>query len=71
MYEGQGWGYQREWAQGVLLLVRRGLSIVQDKRGGARGRRAGYDVATQHGQVIIINCHVPHGKGGKEYVAHS
>ena len=21
-----------------------------------------YDVATEHGQVVIINCHVPHGR---------
>ena len=27
---------QREWAQGVPLLVRRGLSVVQDKKVGAR-----------------------------------
>ena len=37
------------------LLVRRGLSIVQDKRVGAKGRRPVYDVATQLGQVVIIN----------------
>ena len=36
---------------------------------GARGRRAVYDVATEHGQVVIINCHVPHGRSVKEYVA--
>ena len=36
---------------------------------GARGRRAVYDVATKHGQVVIINCHVPHGRRVKEYVA--
>ena len=36
---------------------------------GARGRRAVYDVATEHGQVVIINCHVPHGRRVKEYVA--
>ena len=28
-----------------------------------------YDVATEHGQVVIINCHVPHGRTVKEYVA--
>ena len=28
-----------------------------------------YDVATEHGQVVIINCHVPHGRRVKEYVA--
>ena len=51
------------------LLVRRGLSVVQDKKLGAKGRRAVYDVATEHGQVVIINCHVPHGKRVKGYVA--
>ena len=69
MYDKEGREYQREWAQGVLLLVRRGLSVVQDKKVGARGRRAVYDVATEHGQVVIINCHVPHGRRVKEYVA--
>ena len=69
MYDGEGREYQREWAQGVPLLVRRGLSVVQDKNVGARGRRAVYDVATEHGQVVIINCHVPHGRRVKEYVA--
>ena len=69
MYEKEGREYQREWAQGVPLLVRRGLSVVQDKKVGARGRRAVYDVATEHGQVVIINCHVPHGRRVKEYVA--
>ena len=68
MYDKEGREYQREWAQGVPLLVRRGLSLVQDKKVGARGRRAVYDVATEHGQVVIINCHVPHGRGVKEYV---
>ena len=28
-----------------------------------------YDVATEHRQVVIINCHVPHGRRVKEYVA--
>ena len=28
-----------------------------------------YDVATEHGQVVIINCHVRHGGRVKEYVA--
>ena len=60
---------QSEWAQGVPLLVHRGLSVVQDKKVGARGRRAVYDAATEHGQVVIINCHVPHGRRVKEYVA--
>ena len=69
MYDKEGREYQREWAQGVPLLVRRGLSVLQDKKVGARGRRAVYDVATEHGQVVIINCHVPHGRGVKEYVA--
>ena len=68
MYDKVGREYQREWAQGVPLLVRRGLSVVQDKKVGARGRRAVYDVATEHGQVVIINCHVPHGRRVKEYV---
>ena len=69
MYNKEGREYQREWAQGVLLLMRRGLSVIQDKRVGARGRRAVYDVATEHGQVVIINCHVLHGRRVKEYVA--
>ena len=69
MYHKEGRDYQREWAQGLLLLVRRGLKVVQDKKVGARGRRAVYDVATEHGQVVIINCHVPHGRRVKEYVA--
>ena len=68
MYDKEGREYQREWAQGVPLLVRRGLSVVQDKKVGARGRRAVYDVATEHGQVVIINCHVPHWRRVKEYV---
>ena len=42
---------------------------MQDKKVGARGRRAVYDVATGHGQVVIINCHVPHWRRVKEYVA--
>ena len=62
MYDGEGREYQRERAQGVPLLVRRGLSVVQGKKVGARGRRAVYDVTTQHRQLVIINCHVPHGK---------
>ena len=49
--------------------MRRGLSVVQDRKVGTRGRRAVYDVTTKHGQVVIINCHVPHGRGVKEYVA--
>ena len=69
MYDNEEREYQRELAQGVPLLVRRGLSVVQDRKVGARGRRAVYDVATRHGQVVIINCHVPHGKRFKEYVA--
>ena len=69
MYEKEGGEYQREWAQGIPLLVRKGLSVVQDKKVGARGRRAVYGVATEHGQVVIINCHVPHGRRVKEYVA--
>ena len=28
-----------------------------------------YDVAKEHGQVVIINCHVPYGRRVKEYVA--
>ena len=69
MYDNEGREYQRKWAQGVPPLVRRGLSVVQHKKVGARGRRAVYDVATEHGQVVIINCHVPHGRRVKEYVA--
>ena len=65
----EGRGYQQEWAQAMPLLVHRGLSVVQDKKVGARGRRAVYDVATEHGQVVIINWHVPHGRRAKEYVA--
>ena len=30
MYDGEGREYQREWAQGVRLLVCTGLSVVQD-----------------------------------------
>ena len=52
----------------VPLLVHRGLSAVQNKNVGTRGRRVVYDVPTEHGQVVIINCHVPHGKRVKEYV---
>ena len=69
MYDKEGREYQQGWAQGVPLLVRRGLSVVQDKKVGARGRRAVYDVATEHGQVVVINCHVPNGRRVKEYVA--
>ena len=69
MYDKEGREYQQEWAQGEPLLVRRGPSVVQDKKVGARGRRAVYDVATEPGQVVIINCHVPHGRRVKEYVA--
>ena len=69
MYDKEGRQYQREWAQGVPLLVRRGLSVVQDKKVGARGRRAVYDVATEHGHVVIINSHVAHGRRVNEYVA--
>ena len=69
MYDKEGREYQRDWAQGVPLLMRRGLSVVQDKKDRVRGRRAVYDVATEHGQVLIINCHVPHGRRVKEYVA--
>ena len=65
----EGREYQREWAQGVPLLVRRGLSVVQDRKVGARGRGPAYNVATEHGQVVIINCQVLHGKTVKEYVA--
>ena len=69
MYDKEGREYQRDWAQGVPLLVPRGLSVVQDKKVGARGRRAVYDVATEHGQVVIIYRHVPHGRRVKEYLA--
>ena len=58
MYDKEGREYQQEWAQGVPLLVHRGLSIVQDKKVGARGRMTVYDVATEHGQVVVIKCHV-------------
>ena len=69
MYDKDGKEYQRDWAQGVPLLVDRGLSVVLDKKVRARRQRAVYDVATKHGQVVIINCHVPHGRRVKEYVA--
>ena len=69
MYDKEGREYQREWAQGVPLLLCRGLSVVQDKKVGARGRRAVYDVKMEPGQVVIINCHVPHGRRVKQYVA--
>ena len=67
MYDKERREHQRDWAQGVPLLVRRGLSVVQDKKVGARGQMAVYDVATEHGQVVIINCH--DGRRVKEYVA--
>ena len=69
MYDQEGREYQREWAQAVPLLARRGLSVVQGKKVGRKGPRVVYDVATEHGQMVIINCHVPHGKRVKEYVA--
>ena len=34
-----------------------------------KARRKLYNVATQHGQVFIINCYIPHGRRAKEYVA--
>ena len=49
--------------------MRRRFSVVQDKKVGAKGTRAVYDVLTEHGQVVITNCHIPHGKRVKEYVA--
>ena len=48
MYHKEGREYQREWAQGVPLLMRRGLSVVQDRKVATRGRSAVYDVATEH-----------------------
>ena len=69
MYDKQGGEYQPEWAQGVPLLVRRGLSVMQDKKVGTTGRRAVYDVAMEHAQVVINYCHAPHGRRVKEYVA--
>ena len=42
---------------------------MQDKKVGARGQRAVYGVAKEHGQVVIINCHVPYERRVKEYVA--
>ena len=69
MFHKEGREHQGEWAQGVPLLVRRGLSVVEDKTAGARGRRAVYDVATEHGQAVMINCHLPHGRRVKKYVA--
>ena len=69
MYDKEGREYQWEWAEGVRLLVRRGISVVQDKKLDTRGRRAVYDVATEHGQVVVINCHVSRGRRFKEYVA--
>ena len=41
MYDKEGREYRREWAEGVPLLVRRGLSVVQDRRVGARGQVGG------------------------------
>ena len=49
--------------------MRRGLSFVQDKKVGAKGRRALYDVATEIEQVVIINGHIPRGKRVKGCVA--
>ena len=69
MYDGEGREYQQDWAQGVPLVVRSVLSVVQDKQVGAKGRWAVYDVATEHRQVFIIDCHVPHAKRVKEFVA--
>ena len=69
MYNKEAREYKREWAQGLPLLVHRRLSAVQDNKVGAKGQRAVYDVATEHGQVVIINCHVPHRGRVKEYVA--
>ena len=68
MYDGEGREYERERAQGVLLLVRRGHNVVQDKKVVAKERRAVYDAAMEHGQVVTIKWHVPHGKRAKEYV---
>ena len=48
--------------------MREGLSVVQDRKVGAKGRRGVCDVAIQHGQVVIINCHVRHEKRVKQYV---
>ena len=62
MYDKEGRDNQREWAQGVPLLVHRVLGVVQNKKMGERGRRAVYDVATEHGHVVVISCHVPLGK---------
>ena len=54
----------------LLPWLRMTFAIVpQEKKVGARGRRAVYDVATKHGHVVITNCHVPHGRRVKEYVA--
>ena len=69
MYDKEGRECQRQWAQGMRQLVRQGLCVVQDKKVGARGRRVVYDVATEHGQVVVINCHAPHRRRVKEYVA--
>ena len=66
---GRGGTTQRELAQVVPVVVLRGVSVLQDKKVGAKGRRTLYDVATQHGQVVIISCRVSHGKSVKEYVA--
>ena len=40
MYDKERREYQQEWAQRVPLLVRRGLCVVQERKVGARGRRA-------------------------------
>ena len=69
MYNGEGREYQQVRAQGVPRLVRGGLSVVQDRKVGGKARRAVYDVATQHGREVAINCHVPHGKRVKKYLA--
>ena len=37
IYDGEGREYEREWAQGVPLLVRRGLGVIEDNKVGARG----------------------------------
>ena len=51
------------------IVGAQGLSVVQDKKVGANWRKAVYVVATRHGQVVIINNHVTHGKTVKEHVA--
>ena len=52
----------------MALLVRRGMSVAWAKHAGRRRRREVYDVATEKRSVVIINCHVPHGKGVKEFM---